>query len=49
MARAMLDEAMLPGRDAGAADHELVFAPAGLVERGVVAAPARSAKAAVRR
>jgi DNA-binding LacI/PurR family transcriptional regulator len=49
MARAMVDEAMHPGPDAGADEHELVFAPAGLVERGSVAAPARSARAAARR
>jgi hypothetical protein len=49
MARAMLDEAMLPGRDAGAADHELVFAPVGPIGHGAVAAAVRGATAAARR
>ena len=49
MARAMVDEAMHPGPDAGAGEHELVFAPAGLIERGSVAAPPRSSRAVAKR
>ena len=49
MARAMVDEAMHPGPGAGAGEHELVFAPAGLIERGSVAAPPRSSRAVAKR
>jgi DNA-binding LacI/PurR family transcriptional regulator len=45
MARAMVKEAMAPSPRERADDHELVFAPAGLIERGSVA-PLR-AKAAI--